>query len=275
MRVWKQMQMPMRAPAAAWWAGCVLAAVLGLGSPAQAALFEDDEARRAILDLRQKVEQLMQSNEALRNRGSDATVQLTEQVNQLKRSLLELNNQLELLRAENARLRGQDEQLQRDLAEVQRKQKDMQSAVDERVRALEPQKVQVDGKEFLADPEEKRAFDDALALLRKGDFAGASTAFATFDRRHPSSGYRPSVLFWWGNAQYGKRDYKEAINSFRAMVAGSADHPRAPEALLSLANCQIELKDAKAARRTLEELIKTYPDSEAAQAGRERLQALK
>ena len=53
------------------------------------------------------------------------------------------------------------------------------------------------------------------------------------------------------------------------------DSPKAPEALLAIANCQAELKDTKAARRTIEELVKTYPKSEAAQAGRERLVSLK
>ena len=48
-----------------------------------------------------------------------------------------------------------------------------------------------------------------------------------------------------------------------------------PEALLSVANCQMELKDAKGARRTLDELLKTYPKTEAAQAGKERLASLK
>ena len=36
--------------------------------------------------------------------------------------------------------------------------------------------------------------------------------------------------------------------------------------MLSIANCQIELKDTRAARATLESLVKTYPQSEAAQA---------
>ena len=58
------------------------------------------------------------------------------------------------------------------------------------------------------------------------------------------------------------------------MVANAPDHPRAPEALLAVANCQIESKDPRAARATIGELIKTYPKSEAAQAGRERLAAL-
>ena len=47
------------------------------------------------------------------------------------------------------------------------------------------------------------------------------------------------------------------------------------EGLLALANCQIEMKDNRAARKTIEELVKTYPASEAAAAGKERLVTLK
>jgi hypothetical protein len=37
--------------------------------------------------------------------------------------------------------------------------------------------------------------------------------------------------------------------------------------MLAIANCQAELKDTKAARKTIEDLVKAYPKSEAAQAG--------
>jgi TolA-binding protein len=83
------------------------------------------------------------------------------------------------------------------------------------------------------------------------------------------------VRFWLGNALYGKRDYKEAIAAFRAFVTAAADHPRAPEALLALANSQAEMKDPRGARKTLDELLKSDPKSEAAQAGKERLASLK
>ena len=235
---------------------------------AHAGLLDDDEARRAILDLRQKLDQ---SNEQQRVRQAD----LTEQVNQLKRSLLDLNNQLEQLRADNAKLRGLNEQLARDVSELQRKQKDMQSGVEDRMRKFEPQKVTVDGKEFSAEPDEKRLYDEAMELLRKSDFAATASALTAFRKRYPSSGYTDSVLFWLGNAQYGTRQYKEAITSFRALVSASPDHPKAPEAMLAIANCQAELKDGKAARRTIDELLKAYPKSEAAQAGKERLATLK
>ena len=237
----------------------------------RAQLFPDNEARKAIVELRA-------SEEAQSKRIAElaaANKDLLDQVQQLRRSLLDLNNQLEALRADLARQRGADEQLARDVAELQRRQKDIAQGVDERMRRLEPQKVAVDGKEFLADADEKRQYEEAFALIRGGDFAGAGTALAGFARRYPASGYIDSVRFWLGNAQYGKREYKEAIATFRAFVAGAPDHPRVPEALLAVANCQAEMKDSKGARATLSELVKKFPQSEAAQAGKERLAALK
>jgi tol-pal system protein YbgF len=143
------------------------------------------------------------------------------------------------------------------------------------MRKLEPQKVTLDGKEFSAEVDEKRQYDEAVALLRNADFNGASAGFAAFLKRWPQSGYTDSARFWLGNALYGKRDYKEAIATFRAFVAAAPQHPRAPEALLAAANAQIEAKDTKGARATLNELVKNYPQSEAAVAGRERLAVLK
>jgi tol-pal system protein YbgF len=112
-------------------------------------------------------------------------------------------------------------------------------------------------------------------VLRAGDFDKAATQFSGFLRRYPGSGFADNARFWLGNALYGKREYKEAIVAFRNMVNNAPDHPRAPEAMLAIANCQLEAKDSKAARVTIGELIKTYPKSEAAQAARERLAALK
>lgn len=261
---------------------------------AHAGLFDDDEARKAILELRQRLdqvneqarvrltEQLQQMNSQINAQLSSQVaqqnaqlVQLNEQMAQMKRSMVELNNLIEQLRADNAKLRGQDEQLAREVAELQRKQKDIVQGVDDRIRKIEPIKVSVDDREFLVDPDEKRQYDEAMAVFRKGEFDKAAAALSAFQRRYPGSGYRESVLFWLGNAQYGKRDYKEAIPTFRALVAAAPDHPRAAEALLSVANCQLELKDPKGARKTLDELMKAYPKSEAAQAGKERLASIK
>jgi len=239
--------------------------IAGLAMPAaHAALFEDDEARRAILDLRQKVE---------RQRGE--IQQVGGEIQQIQRSLLDQQNQFEKLSAEIARLRGEKEQLSQELRQQQDAAKTSSQSIEERLRKFEPTKVMVDGSEFFAEPSEIKFFEDSLAFFRKGEFVAASTSFGDFIRRYPSSGYGPTALFWLGNAQYANRDYKEAIRNFNILLSKTPEHPRAPETMLSIANCQLELKDLKSARKTLEEVMKTYPQSEAASAARERLARLK
>jgi tol-pal system protein YbgF len=147
--------------------------------------------------------------------------------------------------------------------------------LDERFRTVEPVKVTLDGREFMAEQAEKRDFEAALALFRKAEFSGAKTAFFDFLSRYSRSGYLPSALFWLGNAQYATRDYTAAMVNFRALITNAPDHQRTPEAVLSVANCQLELKDSRGARKTLQDLVSAYPKSEAAVAARERLALLK
>lgn len=245
---------------------CALACAMAFN--AHAALFEDDEARKAILELRQRLDVSQQ-------RLTEELRKSAEENAQLRRSLLDLSNQIDQLRSELARTHGQNEQFARELAEVQRTQKDLSQGVDDRLRKFEPSKVSVDGREFVADPAEKQEFDAALAVLRKGEFAPAQTAFTNFLKRYPQSGYKAPALFWLGNAQYALRNYRDALVNFRALVAADPEHVRAPEAVLAVANCQVELKDVKAARKTLEDLLKAYPQSEAASVAKERLARLK
>ena len=252
----------------------------------QAALFEDTEARTAILEARKRIEANRIATDAAIQRLVESHNELlrrsTEENMQLRRSLLDLQNQIESLRTELARSNGQREQFGRELSELQREQKDMLQrqqeiarGVEERVSQLEPVKLTVDGREIVVEPAERRAYDAALALFRSGDFPGAQTGFHSLIARYPKSGYLPSALFWLGNAQYATRDYKEAIVNFRIMLTATPDHVRAPEALLSIANCQIELKDVAGARKTLDELARSYPQSDAAKAGKERLARLR
>ncbi len=250
---------------------CLLLSLWSCLGVSQAALFEDDEARRAILELRQSQRALQ---ERLDRQGQEVKA-LSEDNGQLRRALLDFQAQIEALRAELSGMRGDKEVLLKDLADTQRRLKDQAQVVEERFRKFEPLTVSLDGIEFQADPAEKREFDNALAVFRRGEFTPAANAFADFIRRYPQSGYLPQSLFWLGNAQYATREYKLAITNFRSLLSVAAQHPRAAEALLSIANCQVELKDTKAARKTLEDLVKDFPQSEAAAAAKERLSRLK
>ncbi len=267
----------------------VLAFSAGFGwcAPVLAGLFDDEEARKAILELRQRVEanrlDTDQKLQALDLKGAEQTRRvLADEVAPLRKGILDLQGQIDLLKADISSLRGQNELLAREnqslvrqLTDLQRQQRDALTSVDERLRRSEPVKVTVDGREFMAEPAEKRDYEGALATFRKGDFPLAQTQFQEFVRRFGQSGYIATALFWLGNAQYANRDYAGSMANFRLLLSSAPDHLRAPEAVLSIANCQVELKDTRGARKTLEDLIKAYPQSEAAVAAKERLARLR
>lgn len=261
------------------WRAPVACACLGLAllaAPAQAALFGDDEARRAILELRERVETNRQAAEVANQALQQALkTQIEESDGTGRRALLDLINQLEALRAEMATLRGQNEQLARELAVLQQQQKDLATAFDERLRTVEPVSVTVDGVAFNAMPAEKALFDEAMAVLRATQFEQAAGLYAAFLQRYPLSGYAPLALYWRGNALYATRNYAAAIDAYRQLLARHGNHPRAPEAMLAIANCQLELKDSKAAKATLQELVRLHPATEAGTTAKERLSRLR
>lgn len=251
--------------------GLILALAGGCGS-SHAALFGDDEARRAILELRQRLDQNQTTSRALIEQSALAQSQV---IDQLRGSLLDLQGQIDRLKSELAQSLGAQERLTRDLTELQLRQKDMLSVVDERLRRFEPVLATIEGREVMVDPLEKADFEKAMAFFRQADFPSAQTALSSFLLRHGASAYAPSALFWLGNAQYANKAYKEAMLNFQKLLSTAPTHPRAAEAMLAVSNVQVELKDMKGARKTLEELIAAYPQAETVGTARERLSRLR
>lgn len=240
-------------------AAALLAAFSTITLHAHAGIFDDDEARRSILDLRNKVES---TSSRLEGKADKA-------------STLDLANQNEQLRQEIAKLRGQIEVLANELANEQRRQKDFYVDLDNRLRKLEPVKITVDGKEASVEPGEQKAYDAALALFKAGDYKTAGAAFFDFLRRYPSSGFAASAQYWLGNSYYAQRDYKNAIAAQQLVLKNYPGSPKAADAMLNIASCHIELKDKAAAKKTLEKLIEQFPASPAAEIAKERLNAIK
>jgi len=226
---------------------------------AQASLFEDDEARRAILDLRKRIDDL---NTRLENKTDKSTN-------------LDLAGQSDQLRQEIAKLRGQVEVLTNDLANEQKRQKDFYNDLDARLRKLEPQPMNIDGKEVSIAPDEQKSYESALAQFKAGDYKNAGAAFSEFVRRYPQSGFAASAYYWLGNTYYAQRDYRNAIVAQQTVVRNFPDNPKAADALLNISSCYAELKDKAAARKTLDTLVAKYPDSPAAQTAKERLGSFK
>ncbi|PRC95271.1 tol-pal system protein YbgF [Solimicrobium silvestre] len=243
-----------------------LLTVLSIGiltTPAHAGLFDDDEARKAILDLRTKLDTVSSKLDDQITNKADKTV------------VLDQLNQLDSLRQEIAKLRGQVEVLSNDVSDSQRRQKDFYVDLDNRLRKLEPQKLLVDGKEAQIDPNEQKSYDTALAVFQSGDYSGAANALNSFIQMYTRSAYVPNAQYSLGIAYYAQKDYRNAIATFQSLVKASPDFSRAPDAMLTIATCYSEQKDKTAARKVLQNLRTQYPDSAAAKTAIDRLNALK
>jgi tol-pal system protein YbgF len=230
---------------------------------ANAGLLDDDEARKAIIDLRSKVENLTRELNARLDTKSD------------KSAALELLNQHEQTMQEIARLRGQVEVLSNEIATAQKRQKDFYADLDARIAKLEPRQVNIDGKEAEVDPGELKTYEAAMALFDSGNYKGAATALSDFVRRYPASSYASNAQYRLGNAYYLQRDYKNAIAAQEVVASTYKDSAKAPDAMLNIASSYTELKDKKSAKKALQQLVAKYPTSSAASAAKDRLAALK
>lgn len=212
-------------------------ALATLAAPAHA--FSDDEARRAILELRQ---QLQQQNE----QNSRARLQLADQLQSLQQEIAQLRDQLELVS----------------------RQQPSSSQTQGQQHPGNPQGVEV------GDPQEQTAFDGATDLYRKGQYKEAAESLAAFTALYPNSQLAPTVQFYLGSARYASRDYKGAIEQLSSLLQKSPDNARAPDALLVIAGSQIELNNRAGAKTTLQRIVRDYPNSPAANTAKSRLQLL-
>jgi tol-pal system protein YbgF len=233
------------------------ALLLVIALPAQAALFDDDEARKRVEALRAEVNARMDKLEAA------------------SRGQIELANQIEALKAEVAKLRGQLEVLTNEIESTQKRQKDFYVDLDNRLRKLEPQ-AGAEAKPASAQPAvdpaaETRDYEAALNLFKSGKHKDALNAFLNFIKAYPASPFLPSAHYWAGSAHYQLGEYKKAVELFGKLAATWPDDAKAPDALLGEANCLQESGDAKGARKALETLVAKYPASAAAAVAKQRL----
>ena len=211
----------------------------------------------------------------------ELTSQLARSANELAQSTNELAqsaSELEAMRKAVAELRATVAVLEAGLKGAERSVNDVKevsSKIDELKRRIEPVETTIDGRVFDALPAEVAAYKAAVGKVERGEFAAARVDLQQFLASVSNPGFRGSALYWLGQAQYASSQFREAQASFGDMVKFSPDHPRAAEAMLAMANCQLELKEPRAnVRRSLDNLIKLHPKSKAAAEAKELLARL-
>lgn len=244
-------------------------------SHAAAGLFADDDARKQVQQLEARIVKLEQ---ALSSSDADKEHYV--------RSTLDLQMQLEALNTELRKLNGKNEELVHNLQDAEKRQKDFYIDLDTRLRRIEaaesaaavaPDRAGVDGtKDVSADPVgENRAFETAYNFYKAENYQNAAAAFRDFLKNYPQSVHEANVDYWMGNSFFLMKDYKNALSSYESLISKYQDHPRAPEAMLNIAECQLELNSRTAAKKTLKQLISQFPGSDASDKAKKRLATIK
>lgn len=289
-------------------------ALLALSLPAQAGLFDDDEARRRIEMLRSELAQQGKDNEVRIQKLEDLIRNI---------GVVELVRQLQQQNEEIARLRGQLEVIANENQQIQKRQRDFYLDLDSRLKRLEAggagavtgavpgaappaapgapaatapggapspsastnaPAASGPGAEASAAPrvasredqaKEVRAYDAASNLFRRNDFPSAIEAFRAFLKDYPTSQLAPNAGYWIGISYANLRDYRSALAAQEQVLSRYPQSTKAPDALLAIAAIQVEQGDAGSARNTLEDIIARFPTSEAAGKARTRLASLR
>lgn len=236
----------------------LLLAVLGanLGAnPAQAGMFDDEEARRQITDLRIKTE---------------------ARAEQMDRAQLELQTLIQRQADEIARLRGQIETLGYELETAKKRQQDFYLDLDSRLRRFETlggpsAEAAPDAASAVDAASEGQEYEAALGYFKAGRYKEAAAAFAAFVQKYPTGSLAPNAQYWLGNAWYAQRNCIKAIEAQSVVTTKYADNPKAADAWLAIATCQKELGNPTGAKRSLETVINGFPGTPAAETAQQRL----
>ncbi|MEN9911854.1 MAG: hypothetical protein RI956_298 [Pseudomonadota bacterium] len=263
--------------------------------PCFAGLLDDNEARKAILELRTEVRQREAQNTEKVNQLSinltqelaqyaKQNQQLLEEVNTLKRTILDLNNMLIQTKEAHARLSGQLELLVNQqqnyatdlnkqtviLQTHQAKYVEQTANLDKRLAQLEPNKIDKN-QEPVAERSEIFDFNSALAQFKAANYLASSQSFTAFIAQYPRSELLANAYFWLGNAHYAHRDSKAAITVLNTLLRQFPDYVKAAEASLTLAQSYEDIDDIKRSQDVYQSIISKFPNTAAAQTAAQAL----
>jgi tol-pal system protein YbgF len=116
-----------------------------------------------------------------------------------------------------------------------------------------------------------RAFD----ALKATNYPEAITGMSGFVAQFPTHPLADNAQYWLGQTYYVTRDYAKAIDAFASVGSRSPDSSKAPDALLKKGLSELSLGRNDAARASFNEVLRRYPQNDAARTAREQLSRLR
>jgi tol-pal system protein YbgF len=113
------------------------------------------------------------------------------------------------------------------------------------------------------DPDAKRAYDGALALVNAKKYTEALDAFAAFLVKWPDHPNADNAHYWRGECYFAQGEYARAAEQFEGVITRFPLGNKVPDALLKLGMCQEKLGNPQKAQQTFDRLQREFPRSEA------------
>jgi tol-pal system protein YbgF len=113
-----------------------------------------------------------------------------------------------------------------------------------------------------------------MTALRTGNYDKAVATFREVVTNYPTGDLAANAQFWMGESYYTKGDLESAVTSYRKVLSDWPASRKAPDAMVKLGFSLSDLKRTGEARSTLEEVVRKYPGTPAAQLAADRLKRL-
>jgi tol-pal system protein YbgF len=226
-------------------------------------------------------------------------------------SLVQLASEIDRLRTETSALRGELETLRYETENNATRQRDLYVDVDRRLQSLEqsqrgaavappppqqpggfapaapssppavaaaPEPAPAVEPEPAAPPRpvgsDQQNYQAAFDLIQARRYAEAGQAFTDFLAGFPDSPLADNAQYWLAETYYVQRQFDAALPQFQKVVDDYPQSAKMPDALLKIGYCQAELGNQDAARSTLQQVMRQFPQATAARLASQRLERL-
>ena len=122
---------------------------------------------------------------------------------------------------------------------------------------------------------DKVEYDRLLAFFKEGNLEESRQGFSAFLAEYPNSDLAPNARYWLGESHYGKKDYKQAIDSYDRVELDYPQSEKVPAAILKKGFAYLALKDKKRASSAFKQVVTLYPKSPEAGKAYDKLNQLK
>lgn len=209
----------------------------------------------------QRLERLLQN----RNR---VQLQMQTQIDDMALEISELRGQLE----RNSYDMQQMLERQRELfIELDRVRNEVKNSSAASVPATDDSATSEPTGTFSSDVDEQTAYQNAVdMILKQRDYTGAIVAFQQFQKDYPESTFTPNSHYWLGQLYFAKKQDKEAVKSFAAVVAYKDSNKRA-DALVKLGDIAARNNNAEQAKKYYQQVVAEHPNSASAKVANDRL----